>query len=156
MPLLPDAYHATAEATVLNGRDEDRDKKEAKEKREKQENADRVLQGQVLEIDTIKNPPELVLGSVDGKTIVRVLKTDEILVQLSQLLLIVLTRHFLLRRGLARGTRLGVLEFLAVFLAHLVTAIDLRNCATLYVKKTKPMIATIRNSRQTASNPPPR
>jgi hypothetical protein len=78
MPLLPDARHATVQATVLSGRDEDKDKKEAKEKREKQENADRVLQGQVLEIDTIKDPPELTLGSVDGKTTVRVLKTDEI------------------------------------------------------------------------------
>ena len=78
MPLLPDSDRSIAEATVLAGKDEDKDKKQAKEKREKQEAADRVLQGQVLEIDTIKEPPELILGSVDGKTIMRVLKTDEI------------------------------------------------------------------------------
>lgn len=32
----------------------------------------------MLEIDTLKDPPELVVGSVDGQTVVRVLKTDEI------------------------------------------------------------------------------
>ena len=77
-PLLPDTLQATADATVLYGKDDDKNKKEEREKREKQENADRVLQGQVLEIDTLKNPPELVIGSVDGATIIRVLKTDEI------------------------------------------------------------------------------
>ena len=88
MPLLPDAVQATAEATVLYGKDEDgrKDKKQTeKEKREKQENADRVLQGQVLEIDTLKNPPELIVGSVDGKTVIRVLKTDEIAINGVQL-----------------------------------------------------------------------
>ena len=78
LQILPNSHQSLAEATVLSGKNEDKDKNKEKEKREKQENADRVLNGQVLEINTLKDPPELVLGSVDGQTIVRVLKTDEI------------------------------------------------------------------------------
>jgi hypothetical protein len=55
-----------------------RNKEKEKERREKEENEDRVLNGQVLEIDTLKNPPEIVVGSVDGLTVVKVVKTDEI------------------------------------------------------------------------------
>ena len=32
----------------------------------------------MLDIDTLKNPPEVIVGSVDGLTVVKVLKTDEI------------------------------------------------------------------------------
>ena len=78
LQLLPGSQHATAEATVAFGDSDDKNKEKEKERREKEQNEDRVLNGQVLDIDTLKNPPELVLGSVDGQTIVRVLKTDEI------------------------------------------------------------------------------
>ena len=78
MPLLPMNQYATVEASVASDKDDDKDKDAEKEKQEKAENEDRVLNGQVLEIDTLKNPPELIVGSVDGQTVVRVLKTDEI------------------------------------------------------------------------------
>jgi hypothetical protein len=39
---------------------------------------DHVARGMVLGIDTLKDPPELTLGGMDGEMIVRVLKTDEI------------------------------------------------------------------------------
>lgn len=76
--LLPTSHYATAEATVFYGKDDDKDKDKEKAKKEKAENEDRVLNGQVLEIDTLKNPPEIIIGSVDGQTVIRVLKTDEI------------------------------------------------------------------------------
>jgi ribosomal protein L9 len=78
LQLLPNSNHATAEATVAFGDSDGKNKEKDKEKREKAENEDRVINGQVLDIDTLKIPPEIVLGSVDGQTIVRVLKTDEI------------------------------------------------------------------------------
>lgn len=78
MPLLPMNQQATVEASVAFDKDDDKDKDEEKERREKAENEDRVINGQVLEIDTLKNPPELIIGSVDGHTVVRVMKTDEI------------------------------------------------------------------------------
>jgi hypothetical protein len=78
LQLLPSSQHATAEATVAFGDSDDRNKEKEKEKREKEENQDRVLNGQVLDIDTLKNPPEVIVGSVDGLTVVKVLKTDEI------------------------------------------------------------------------------
>ena len=76
--MLPAAQPSTAEATVLYGKSDDKDKDKEKAKKEKQENEDRVINGQVLDIDTLKDPPEIILGSVDGQTVVRVLKTDEI------------------------------------------------------------------------------
>ena len=39
---------------------------------------DHNLNGQVLQINTLKDPPELVLASTDGDVLVRVFKTDEI------------------------------------------------------------------------------
>jgi hypothetical protein len=39
---------------------------------------DHVARGMVLGIDTLKDPPELTLGGMDGEMVVRVLKTDEI------------------------------------------------------------------------------
>jgi hypothetical protein len=75
--MLPGDQQLTVEASVMSQKD-DKDKDKEKEKKEKAENEDRVINGQVLEIDTLKDPPEITLGSVDGQTIVRVLKTDEI------------------------------------------------------------------------------
>jgi hypothetical protein len=77
--LLQTSQHSTAEASVsFADKGDGKDKDKEKEKREKAENEDRKINGQVLEIDTIKNPPELIIGSVDGQTVIRVLKTDEI------------------------------------------------------------------------------
>jgi hypothetical protein len=39
---------------------------------------DHVAQGQVLEINTLKDPPEMQLAGIDGVMLIRVLKTDEI------------------------------------------------------------------------------
>ena len=39
---------------------------------------DHNLNGQVLEINTLKDPPELILATTDGEVLVRVFKTDEI------------------------------------------------------------------------------
>ena len=66
-----------AEATVAQGRDRDDGKKSTKNQGS-DDDEDHVLNAQVLEINTLKDPPELVVGSVDGQTVIRVLKTDEI------------------------------------------------------------------------------
>jgi hypothetical protein len=66
---------SVAEATVAQ--EKDHDKKPSKN-RGSDDDEDHVLNGQVLEFDTLKDPPELVIGSVDGQTVIRVLKTDEI------------------------------------------------------------------------------
>jgi hypothetical protein len=75
---LPDAGASVsvAEATVLHKDDDD--KKDKNKNRGSDDDEDHVVRGQVLEIDTLKDPPELIMGSVDGKTVIRVLKTDEI------------------------------------------------------------------------------
>jgi hypothetical protein len=65
-----------AEATVAQGKD--KDDKGGKKNQGSDDDADHVLNAQVLEINTLKDPPELIVGSVDGQTVVRVLKTDEI------------------------------------------------------------------------------
>jgi len=78
LQLLPGSPQATAEATVAFDKNDDKNKEKDKERREKAENEDRVMNGQVLEINSLKDPPELVIGSVDGQTVIRVLKTDEI------------------------------------------------------------------------------
>ena len=46
--------------------------------RNQDEDEDHTLNGQVLEINTDKNPPEMIVGTIDGEALVRVLKTDEI------------------------------------------------------------------------------
>ncbi len=75
---LPDAGASVsvAEATVLHKDDDD--KKDKNKNQGSDDDEDHVMRGQVLEIDTIKDPPELIIGSVDGRTVIRVLKTDEI------------------------------------------------------------------------------
>jgi len=78
MPLLLTSVGSIAEASVAADKG-DKDAKDKKtEEQRRSQNEDRVLNGQVLEIDTLKDPPELIVGSVDGETVIRVLKTDEI------------------------------------------------------------------------------
>ena len=71
-----------AQAGVLAGKSDDKEKKEKNDKKNKDDDRgdDYVLNGQVLAIDTQKDPPEMVVGTVDGAATVRVLKTDEIAV----------------------------------------------------------------------------
>ena len=61
--------------TVAQAKDDD---KKDKDKQSESDDEDHVLNGQVLEINTLKDPPELVVGSVDGLAVIRSLKTDEI------------------------------------------------------------------------------
>ena len=78
VPFAPGLPIPTAEASVAAGRKDDgKDKKDAKRK-DDDKGEDFVLNGQVLEIHTEKNPPEMIVGTVDGRARVRVLKTDEI------------------------------------------------------------------------------
>ena len=77
--LLPIPVTPIAEASVTADKHDDgKDKKDSKKKKDDDKGEDFVLNGQVLEIDTHKDPPEMVVGTVDGRTRVRVLKTDEI------------------------------------------------------------------------------
>ena len=60
---------------------EDDDKKKGKQEdaktdKQRSERDDRQTMGQVLEIDTLKNPPEMILANADGLVKVRCLKTD--------------------------------------------------------------------------------
>lgn len=68
----------TAEAIVAQSKAKDDNKSGSKKNQGSDSDPDHVLNAQVLEIDTLKDPPEMVVGSVDGQTVVRVLKTDEI------------------------------------------------------------------------------
>src|SRR6266545_8336841 len=78
LPLSPSLWAPVAEASVAAARkDEGKDKKDSKH-RDDDRGEDFVLNGQVLEIDTHKDPPEMIVGTVDGRALVRVLKTDEI------------------------------------------------------------------------------
>ena len=63
--------------------DDKRDKDDQKNEKSKKNvgtdrDEDRVLRGQVLEIDTLTDPPQLILATADGSALVKVLKTDEI------------------------------------------------------------------------------
>ena len=60
-------------------KDKDNDKnKENRKNRGNDEDEDHVLRGQVLLIDTLREPPQVVIGTTDGPSVVKVLKTDEI------------------------------------------------------------------------------
>jgi hypothetical protein len=80
MPLLSGGGAATAHASMVADagvtvrHDDDKRRKSKEDKNEEE----KVLNGQVIEIDTLADPPQLIVGSVDGLTVVRVLKTDEI------------------------------------------------------------------------------
>jgi len=78
--LAPFTVISPVQASVLTDKKDEKEKKEKSEKKNKDDDRgeDFVLNGQVLEIDTRKDPPELVIGTVDGRATVRVLKTDEI------------------------------------------------------------------------------
>ncbi|MGE3270701.1 MAG: hypothetical protein AB7P40_18250 [Chloroflexota bacterium] len=60
--------------------DDDKDDKGKKEdaanEKERSERDDRQTTGQVLEINTLKDPPEMIIANADGKVLVRCLKTD--------------------------------------------------------------------------------
>jgi hypothetical protein len=78
--LLPGGT-SVVEAGVAHQKKDDKDDKDKKNKAQagdQQYDEDHVLNGQVLEINTLKDPPELIVGTVDGRSVVRVLKTDEI------------------------------------------------------------------------------
>jgi hypothetical protein len=74
----PGASVRVAEATVAQSTDKDKQEKNKDKAQNEDGDQDHVLNGQVLDINTLKDPPELVVGSVDGLTVIRVLKTDEI------------------------------------------------------------------------------
>lgn len=58
---------------------DDRDKNEKSKKNVGHDrDEDHVMRGQVLQIDTLKDPPQLILATADGSALVKVLKTDEI------------------------------------------------------------------------------
>jgi hypothetical protein len=75
--LVPGGTSVVEAGVAQDKKDDKDDKKKAKEK-EQAFDEDHTLNGQVLEINTLKDPPELTIGTVDGPAIVRVLKTDEI------------------------------------------------------------------------------
>ena len=72
---MPGMGIRVALTTVAQAKDDD---KKDKDKQNESDDEDHVLNGQVLEINTLKDPPELVVGSVDGLAVIRSLKTDEI------------------------------------------------------------------------------
>lgn len=80
MPLLPTAEPALALVSMVTDagatvrKDDDKRRKSKEDKNEEE----RVLNGQVVEINTLADPPQLIVGTVDGLAVVRVLKTDEI------------------------------------------------------------------------------
>ena len=80
MPQLSPGESATVHASVVADagvtvrRDTDRRRKSKEDTNEEE----KVLNGQVIEINTLTDPPQLIVGSVDGLTVVRVLKSDEI------------------------------------------------------------------------------
>ena len=66
-----------AEAGVAQGKDDDKKDKKDRD-RNQDDDEDHTLNGQVLEINADKDPPEMIVGTIDGEALVRVLKTDEI------------------------------------------------------------------------------
>ena len=60
--------------------DDDEDDKgreeNARTDKERSERDDRQTTGQVMEINTLKNPPEMIIANADGLVLVRCLKTD--------------------------------------------------------------------------------
>jgi hypothetical protein len=78
--LAPLTVTPEVQASVLADKKDEKEKNEKKSKKNQDDDRgdDFVLNGQVLEIDTRKDPPEMIVGTVDGRATVRVLKTDEI------------------------------------------------------------------------------
>jgi hypothetical protein len=75
--IVPSSHPTIAEASVANSDKDDKDKKDKKDNSDDHD-ADHVMNGQVIDMNTLKDPPELYVGSVDGLTTIKVLKTDEI------------------------------------------------------------------------------
>ena len=75
-------YTLAGIATGYADQDDDRKKNERKSSEEieleRSQKEDHEMAGQVLEINTLRNPPELEMANTDGRVLVRVLKTDEI------------------------------------------------------------------------------
>lgn len=68
-----------AQAGVAEGKDRDKNGDKAKDKnRGSDGDADHTAEGQVVGIDTLKDPPELLIGTIDGNMVVKMLKKDEI------------------------------------------------------------------------------
>ena len=61
-----------------NGNKDKNDEKNREKNVGNDRDEDHVLRGQVLEIDTLKDPPLLLMATTDGSSVVKVLKTDEI------------------------------------------------------------------------------
>lgn len=80
--VAPGTGTSVAEANPALDKQDEKDSKRSKKEKQKQKDDDRgedfVLNGQVLEMDVQRDPPELIVGTVDGRARVRVLKTDEI------------------------------------------------------------------------------
>ncbi len=77
--LLPEVGTSTVQASVAADKRDDKDEKKRKEKHQDDDRGeDFVLNGQVLEVREEKDPPELIVGTVDGRALVRVIKTDEV------------------------------------------------------------------------------
>lgn len=78
--LAPLTVTPEVQASVLADKKDEQEKNEKKSKKNQDDDRgdDFVLNGQVLEIDTRKDPPEMIVGTVDGRATVRMLKTDEI------------------------------------------------------------------------------
>jgi len=80
MPLLSSTEPAAAQASIVADagvtvrKDDDKRRKSKEDKGEEE----RMLNGQVVDINTLVDPPQLIVGSLDGLAVVRVLKTDEI------------------------------------------------------------------------------
>jgi len=71
---LPPISHSS----IVEASDKDKGKDKDKKNNRDDHDEDHVLNGQVMALDTWKDPPEMLVGTVDGPTVVRVLKTDEI------------------------------------------------------------------------------
>jgi hypothetical protein len=76
--LLPGGTSVVEAGVAEQKKEEKDDKKKKAQAGDQQYDEDHTLDGQVIEINTLKDPPELIVGTVDGRTLVRVLKTDEI------------------------------------------------------------------------------
>jgi hypothetical protein len=77
--LLPGVDTPTVQADVAADKRDDKDEKKRKQQHHDDDRGDDfVLNGQVLEVREEKDPPELIVGTVDGRALIRVIKTDEI------------------------------------------------------------------------------
>jgi hypothetical protein len=76
--LVSSSHAPTALADVTHDKDDNDGGDNESKNRGNDDDEDHVAQGQVLEINTLKNPPEMQVAGFDGVMLVTVLKTDEI------------------------------------------------------------------------------